>query len=272
MDNMTDIIDCCFEDCKLLELDILGDINSDLDFSTYQDAIHEQNKYTVVKMTDFQEWRYLVAQVENLNISTFFGSVDSRLVTMNSLVCDGALRVTQHPVTRDNLEDVMSKLKSSNGDYNYCLENQEGVVNNIGDNLIEMVQEEARNNQNFKSVVEQAKGSAEALIDSVNTLTELLQNTKDSLEEIECLLNPLVYDVEVLLDGSTARCGFIGEHYGEIKQLFCEDVFSNFALICLGVTVIAMGLILIFIFFIRLQRRWNYTTGDVPGEDTMYEL
>merc|ERR1712060_644436 len=95
-----------------------------------------------------------------------------------------------------------------------------------------MVQEETDHIPDFNDVVEQAKGSAEALIDSVNALTEFLQNMKDSLEEMECLLNPLVYDVEALLDGSTARCGFIGENYGEIKQLFaktCSQILHGFA-------------------------------------------
>jgi len=270
--NMTEIVDCCFEDCKLLEMDIMGDLNMELNFSTYQNAIHDQNRYSVIKMTDFEEWRYLVAQVEKLNISTFYGNVDTRLVQMNSFVCDGELLITEHPVTRNNLAAVVTDLKSSNGgNYSYCPGTVESSVNAFGDYLIEMVQEETLNIPNFTDVVEQAKGSAEALIGSVNTLTEFLQNMKDSLEEIECLLNPLVYDVEVLLDGSTARCGFIGKNYGEIKQLFCEDVFANFALICLGVTVITMGLLLIFIFYIRLQRRWNYTTDDFEEEEQYKE-
>jgi len=270
--DMTDIIDCCLEDCKLLELDIMGDINVDLNFSTYQDAIHEQNRYSVVKMTDFKEWRYLVAQIEKLNISTFYDSVNTRLVVMNSYVCDGALLITEHPVTRDNLAAVVTDLKSNNGDYSYCPGFPDNEVNEFGDYLIEMVQEETNHISDFNDIVEQAKGSAEALIDSVNTLTEFLQNMKDSLEEMECLLNPLVYDVEALLDGSTARCGFIGENYGEIKKLFCEDVFANFASICLGVTVIAMGLILIFIIYIRLQRRWNYTTDDFDDSEEQEHL
>jgi len=271
--SMNDIVDCCLEDCKLLELDVMGDINMDLNFSTYQDAIHEQNKYTVVKMTDFEEWRYLVAQVEKLDYRTFYTTVDLSLVQMNSLVCDGELLITEHPVTRDNLAAVVTDLENEIGDYLPCPGESAEWVINYGKQVIEMIQEETLHIDDFIDVVEQARGSAEALIDSVNTLTESLQNMKDSLEEIECLLNPLVYDVETLLDGSTARCGFVGENYGEIKQLFCEDVFANFALICLGITVITMGLILIFIFYIRLQRRWNYTTEDSkdPGE-SVYRL
>lgn len=263
--DFVDIFDCCLEDCRLLDLDIMGNVSMDVDFAVYQDAIHEQNRYKVIKMTEFEEWRYLVAQVEMLDTSTFYPLVDGGLIQMNEYVCSGTLDITENPITRDNLADVLVDLNDGNGEYSYCPGTSSATVLAYGDNLEEMITEEANKTSEFDDVVAVALGSAEALINSVNTLTDFLQNMKSSLEEIECLLNPLVYDVEVLMDGDTARCGFVGERYGEIKQIFCQDLFSNMSYICLGVMVIAIGSIFIFNEYIRLQRRWNYT--DEPYDN-----
>ena len=86
-------------------------------------------------------------------------------------------------------------------------------------------------------------------------------DVEDSIENISCQIDPLFASFDALIINYTS-CGFLGEAYGDFKEIGCVTLFGDMYWISYALMVIAFVSIPVVCLAFMTQASWHHVESD----------
>jgi len=254
-DQVIEIVNACWTGSDLLDVFNLSDV---LDWTAYRDNLSSILDVDITNELSLEELDSFITEVNILNTDEFEVLGDQYLADLNSVGGNCACYnmstdscythgTTDGEFTREKLQNDLCYNTSAGGKIPDCWFGssstpaeltQGGFCAGNFSKAYAYLQGEDELSSQTQAAIDDIKSLTQRIVTAYDAMFGVAVGVEDSIENISCQIDPLFDSFDALVENYTT-CGFIGEAYGDFKEVGCVLLFGDMYWISYALMVIA---------------------------------
>jgi len=274
--QVIEIVNACWAGSDLLDAFNLTDV---LDWSAYRDNLTDILDIDITNELSLEQLDSFVTEVNILNTDEFEVLGDQALAALNavggSCTCYnndtqqcGVYGAENGTFTRDKLQNDECYDLTGGGQIPACWADtfpsapMNGIycAGNFSLTYATLMAEIDLQSQT-DAAIDDIQSLTNRIVTAYDGMFGVAVDVEDSIENISCQIDPLFESFDALIENYT-NCGFLGEAYGDFKEIGCVTLFNDMYWISYAMMVIAFTSLPIVCLAFMSQTSWHFEDED----------